>query len=114
MAHHFTATEVPLGVVTTWASDATDGPNLRNTFDWVKGTVFSDTAGTLFIEQGARDATGVVRWDVSSSYAVVASDGRGFSEELVSALWRIRFVQAGNQAVFRLRATATAAGSIGG
>lgn len=107
---HFTGTETPLGATTTFVGDTM----MRNTFDTVKGTIFSDTAGTLHIEQGFRDSTGTIRWDVDSTYDVVANDGSGFSEELVAPLWRVRFVQAGTQTVFRLFATTTAAGFVGG
>lgn len=107
---HFVGTETPLGAATTWTSDTA----MRNTFDTVKGTVFSDTAGVLHIQQGFRDATGTIRWEVDSTYTVTAGDGSGFSEELVAPLWRIQFVQAGTNAVLRIYAAANAAGYIGG
>lgn len=75
--------------------------------DSIVGTVFADQAGTLFVEQ-SNDGT---NWDVSSSYAVAANDGKGFSEALVAAFWRLRYTNGGSaQATFRLSARSTAAG----
>lgn len=102
----YTGTETPLGAGTTYTSPA----RMSNNHDRVVGSVFSDTAGTLFIEQGYVAADGTVNWDVQSSYPVVANDGSGFSEALVAPKWRVRFTQAGNQTVFRLHAHSTSDG----
>lgn len=106
----YLSTETPLGATTTYTSSV----GMRGTFDTVKGFVFSDTAGTIHIDQGTRDSTGTIFWDVDSSYPVLASDGTGFSEDLVAPLWRIRFIQAGTQTAFRLHASAVAVGYVGG
>jgi hypothetical protein len=106
----YITTEQSLGNTTTYTS----GTQMRNTFDAVKGIVFSDTAGALHIDQGFRAANGTVFWDFDTSVPVVASTGKEFNVELYAPLWRIRYVQAGNQTVFRLHATTTAVGYAGG
>lgn len=84
------------------------GPKNMDRGDRVVGLVFADQAGTLFIEQSV-DAS---NWDVSTSYSVSASDGKGFSEEVLAAFVRIRFVNtAGSpQTAFRLSARTASAG----
>jgi hypothetical protein len=107
---HVTQTTTPLGAATTFTGDTL----MRGTFDTVKGIVFSDTAGTLHIEQGFMDPAGVIHWDYDVTVAVSASTGAAISTELLAPHWRVRFVQAGTQTVFRLFAAAAAAGTIGG
>lgn len=107
---HFTGTEAPLGAATTFTGDTM----MRNTFDAVKGIIYSDTAGTLTVDQGVRSAAGVITWDFATPVTVLAATGKDFSVDLIAPLWRVRFVQAGTQTVFRLHASATATGFDGG
>lgn len=100
------ATETALGTTTSWTSDK----RLADRHDTITGTVFSDTAGTLHVQQGYTDSSGVDHWDVDTTYAVTASNGAGFSENIVAPNWRIQFTQAGTQTVFRLYAQTRAAG----
>lgn len=53
----------------------------------ITGTVFSNTNGTLFIEQSG-DGTD---FDVSSSYEITGGNGEGFDIPLLSPHFRIRF-----------------------
>lgn len=106
----YATTETPLGATTTYTGDT----KMRDTFDAVKGMVFSDTAGTLHIDQGFRNAAGTIFWDFDTSVSVLASTGKEFTVDLYAPLWRVRFVQAGTQTVFRLHAATTAAGYDGG
>jgi hypothetical protein len=76
--------------------------------DRITGSVFADQSGTIFIEQSG-DGTS---WDISTDYAILASDGKGFSEELVLPYVRVRYVNgATSQTVFRLFVRMTAQGS---
>lgn len=99
----FVGTNTPLTGAATWTS------RVKNTdrYDRIAGTVFADQAGTLHVEQSS-DGT---NWDVDTSYSISASDGKGFSEELVAAFWRLRYVNGATpQTAFRLYGRATAAG----
>lgn len=85
------------------------GPTrLTERHDQVAGSVFSDTDGALYIEQSS-DGT---NWDISTSYAVTADDGKGFAEDLLLPFWRVRFTNdsGGNATEFRLVAHTIAAG----
>lgn len=63
------------------------------------GSVLSDQAGTLYIEQ-TQDGT---NYDVSVSIAVAANTGVSFSEEVVAPGCRARYVNGATaQTVFRL------------
>jgi hypothetical protein len=76
--------------------------------DWVVGMVFADQAGTLYIEQSMDNAN----WDVSTSYPVVANDGKGFKEEVYGPYVRVRYVNGATpQTAFRLTARFSSAGS---
>lgn len=74
--------------------------------DRAKGIVFSDKAGTVYIEQSFDGAN----WDLSTSYAVVANTGKSFSEELVAPFFRVRFVPSTDTTVFRLNVNTSSAG----
>jgi hypothetical protein len=108
MAYFGTVT--PLGTKTDLVSD----PLVTRTFDTIRGTVFSDTAGTLFIDQGFRADDGKVYFDAVSSYPVTAGTGTRFREDIVAPLWRVRFHQTGNQKALRIFAQTGAAGYSGG
>ena len=54
----------------------------------VTGSVFTDQASTLYVDQSP-DGT---NWDVSDSYAVSASSGVGFTVEKVAAYTRVRLL----------------------
>lgn len=102
----FTGTETPLGAGTTYTSP----DRMSNNHDRVVGTVFSDTVGSLIVEQGYPRVDGTIDWDAATTQAVTASTGASFVVQLVAPKWRLRFTQAGTQTVFRLRARATSDG----
>lgn len=102
----FVGTATPLGSGTDYASEW----RMSGNSDHIIGSVFSDVAGTLFIEQGYPRPNGTIDPDVSSSYPVAAGDGSGFTEGLVAPKWRVRFNQTGTQNVFRLSARASSDG----
>lgn len=80
---------------------------LRERHDTVAGSVFADQEGTIYIEQSADG----VNWDISTSYSVTASDGKGFNESLLLPYWRIRYVNGSeDQENFRLSANTQAGG----
>lgn len=65
----------------------------------ITGTVFADQAGTLYIDQSSNGTN----WDLSTSVAVTASAGVGFSIALVATSARLRYVNGAiAQTVFRL------------
>lgn len=90
-----TADLLPAGA--TWIGD----PMQAASADRVTGTVFSDQAGTLFIEQSG---DGGKNWDLSKSVPVIASTGLGFSEEVLVPTVRLRFTNTAGatQTVFRI------------
>ncbi len=94
--------------------DYESGIGMSSTFDTLKGAVFSDTPGTLFIEQGFRDDEGNMWWDLSKEVTITASTGQGFGEELLLPFWRIRFEGTGTNEAFRIFAVARATGFVGG
>jgi hypothetical protein len=97
------------GTTTPLAANGTVtlGPRPTDRADRITGTVFSDQAGTLFIEQSS-DGT---NWDVSTSVPVTANDGSGFSEELVAPQVRLRYVNGATlQTSFRLFSRFSSAG----
>lgn len=96
-------TTTPLGGGATWISRSL----YTNTDDSLTGSVFADQAGTLYIEQSA-DGT---NWDVSTSYAIVASTGRGFQEVILLPIIRVRYTNGATpQTTFRLYARMSASG----
>lgn len=67
--------------------------------DYVVGMVFANQAGNIFIEQ-SMDGT---NWDLSTTYAVTAGDGKGFKEEVFAPYVRVRYVNGATpQTAFRL------------
>lgn len=85
----------------------TSGTKVTDRADNISGSVYSDQAGTIFIEQ-SHDGE---NWDISTDYAVSADDGKGFSEPLYAPYVRIRYVNGGtDQGVFRLYSRFTSAG----
>jgi hypothetical protein len=76
--------------------------------DTLVGSVFADQTGTLFIEQSGDQ----VNWDISTSHAVTAGQGQGFSEPIYMPFVRIRYANGGtNQGAFRVFARSTSAGA---
>lgn len=76
--------------------------------DSLAGAVFADQPGTLFIEQSI---DGGKNFDISTSYDISASDGKGFSEPIFTSLVRIRFVNTGTvQTAFRIAAKQNSSG----
>lgn len=97
------ATFTPLGGAATYT-----GPTmLTDRYDTIAGTVFSDQAGTIHIQQSP-DGT---NWDLDTFYAITASTGKGFSETIVAPYYRITYVNGATpQTAFRLKASAEATG----
>lgn len=99
----FISTKTLLTSGQTYTSPVVEGVRA----DSISGSVFADVGGTIFIEQSG-DGT---NWDISTSYAVPAADGKGFSESILVPFVRIRYVNGGtNQAAFRIFARFTSAG----
>lgn len=95
-------TTVPLLAAGTYTQEIEVGLG-----DRITGAVFADQIGTIFLEQSGDE----INWDVSTSYAVPASDGKGFSEEILLPFVRIRYVNGGTpQTIFRLFIRITSAG----
>ncbi len=87
----------------TWTSQV----GMRERHDTIEGTVFSDVAGTVNVEQSS-DGT---NWDFNSTTAVTANTGASFSVKLVAPFWRLRYVNGGtDQATFRIQATTQGGG----
>jgi hypothetical protein len=75
--------------------------------DRIVGMVYASHTGDIYIEQSA-DGT---NWDIQTTYAIAADDGKGFSEEIIGPYVRIRYVNdAVAQTEFRLSARMTSAG----
>lgn len=65
----------------------------------ITGSVFSDVAGILYIEQSLDR----INWDVSTSYPISAGNGSGFTEPVVGTYFRVKYVNGATpQATFRL------------
>lgn len=87
----------------TWTSDV----KLTDRADNISGAVFADQAGTVYIEQSGDGQN----WDISTSYPVTATDGKGFSESLFLPYVRIRYVNGPTaQGTFRVFGRFTSAG----
>lgn len=103
MSQRIATSSQPLDADAEWSD--TINPGLG---DYIVGSVISDQAGTIYIEQSA-DGT---NWDISTSYDVGADDGKGFKEDALLPYARIRYVNGGtDQGTFRLHARVTSAGS---
>jgi hypothetical protein len=75
--------------------------------DSIVGMVFADQVGTLHIEQSMNGTN----WDIDTTYAVTASDGKGFSEAIYAPFVRVRYVNGATpQGAFRLSARLSSAG----
>lgn len=94
----------------TWISQV----GLRDRHDTVTGTVYSDVAGTLHIEQsidGTFDNDGSGKVDFDTSVSVSAATGTTFSVALSAPYWRLRYLNGGTkQTKFRIAATTQAGG----
>lgn len=76
--------------------------------DYVVGMVFADQAGNIFIEQSMDN----INWDISTTYAISANDGKGFKEEVYAPYVRVRYVNGATpQTAFRLTARFSSAGN---
>lgn len=81
---------------------------LSDTYDSVIGAVFSDQAGTAFVDQSL-DGT---NWDIPTSIAVTGGTGTSISVPLIAPYFRIRYVNGATpQTVFRFKVKATASGT---
>lgn len=100
---YFVGSVAALGGNATWTSPV----RFRDRHDTVAGTVFSDQAGTLNVEQSP-DGT---HWDFDETVTVTASTGASFSKTLVAPYWRLRYVNgSAAQGTFRIQATTQAGG----
>lgn len=95
------------GVVPTTASPFVSGTLNADLSDRIAGVVFSDTAGTLHVEQSVDGNN----WDLDTTVAVAANVGSPVSVELVAPFYRVRYVPTTNPAVFRLAVRTSSAGS---
>lgn len=99
----FASSTTPIAANATWNSGILS-PDLA---DKIVGSVFADQAGTIYIEQSSDGSN----WDIATNYAVTASTGRGFSEEILLPYLRVRFVNgASAQSVFRISARVSSSG----
>ena len=88
-------TTTPLG----GGGTVTVGPEAVNFLGVLVGSVFSDVAGTLFVEQ-TNDA---VNFDDSQTFIIPAGVGIGFEVKIRGFQQRLRYVNGvGAQATFRL------------
>jgi hypothetical protein len=92
----------------TTSAEWNSGTSTTDLADHITGVIFSDVAGTLYIEQSIDRG---VNWDLSTSYAITANDGTGFKEDILAPFFRIRFVPGTNGATFRIAARLSSAGS---
>lgn len=99
----FNGTKTPLAGAGTVTIDMQAGRE-----DYVVGMVFADQAGNIFIEQSMDNQN----WDLSTTYAIAANDGKGFKEDVFAPYVRVRYVNGATpQTVFRLTARFSSAGS---
>jgi hypothetical protein len=102
MMARFNGTNTPLGGAGTVTLDLGAGRE-----DYVVGMVFANQAGNIFIEQSMDG----FNWDLSTTYAILASDGKGFKEDVFAPYVRVRYVNGATpQTVFRLTARFSSAG----
>jgi hypothetical protein len=105
MMARFNGTRTPLAAAGTVSLDMQAGRE-----DYVVGMIFSDQAGTIFIEQSMTGNSG--EWDISTSYPVVANDGKGFKEDIFAPYVRVRYVNGATpQGAFRMTARFSSSGS---
>lgn len=102
----FLGTETPLAANVTWESDTQSSPGYPvpvNLQLALTGTVFSDVAGSLYVDQSPDG----VNWDVSSTAITVAAGvGQAINEPLTGFYVRLRYVNgAAAQTEFRLATT---------
>lgn len=103
----FTGTQTP----PTTAAPFVSGPLQAGLSDRVTGTVFSDQAGSLVVEQASYpNPAGGYFWDVADTFAVAANTGVKFSVELIAPYYRIRYTPTTNPTVFRLASRHSSAG----
>jgi hypothetical protein len=100
----FTGTRTP----PTTAAPFDSGSLQADLADRIVGLVFSDTAGTLFLDQSVTGQPS--QWDYVQQTAVTGGTGVGFSFELLAPFYRIRYVPTANPTVFRLGSRPTSAG----
>lgn len=108
---NFVGTSEPLAQDTEWISPT----RLRERHDTVTGSVYSDLAGELYVEQsmdGTFDNEGSDEVDHSTKITVSASTGKEINVILYAPYWRVRYVNpdVDDQSVFRLQVTTQAGG----
>lgn len=103
MMPRYAGTSTPVTAASGWDS----GQQQSGFADRVKGIVFSDKAGNLFIDQSIDNGT---NWDLVKTIAVTANTGLAFSEELVGNAYRVRFTPATDTTVFRIAVNTSSAG----
>lgn len=98
----FNGTTEPLGAAEEATLDMLAGRE-----DYVVGMVYADQAGDIYIEQSMDNE----HWDISTTYAVAADDGKGFKEDVFAPYVRVRYVNGATpQTEFRLTARFSSAG----
>lgn len=99
----FEGSKTPLTGAAEWSTVMIAGRE-----DFVVGMVFADQAGTLHIEQSMDNTN----WDIDTTYAVVASTGKGFKEEIFAPYVRVRYVNGATpQTSFRITTRFSSAGN---
>lgn len=105
----YVGTTTPLGAGATYTSPT----KLRWRQDRISGSVRTDQAGDLFVEQSHDPAAGdantaaTAKWDVSVKTTVTANTTATFRENLVAPYWRVRFQNTAVSAQTELRLHAT-------
>lgn len=88
-------TTTPLLAAGTFSSGAIITSRALN----LTGTVFSDVAGTLYIDQGGDG----IDWDYTTDYLVPAGVGTPINVDLLDQYWQVRYTNGSvAQTVFRL------------
>lgn len=65
----------------------------------ITGTVYSDVAGTVFVDQGGDG----INWDLTTSISVPAATGTAVNVTLIDQFYQVRYTNGGTpQTVFRL------------
>lgn len=95
------------GVVPTTSAPYISGTLQAGLDDRIAGVIFSDTAGTLHVEQSIDGNN----WDLDDTIAVTGGQGARVSVELVAPYYRMRFVPTTNGSAFRLAVRTSSAGS---
>jgi hypothetical protein len=93
----------------TFASGVFTSDFLRSdTHDYVTGSIYSNEAGSLYIQQSPDG----INWDIqnytastntNAAIAVSATTGKGFAEQIILPYWRVKFTATSGTAPTTLR-----------